>query len=99
MILFKNYDENMKRKVNKLTYRYPEGESYEDLIQRTEPIANGVLEKREDVFIVAHRAIIRTLLYHFLGLDKNTIPTIDIPLHKIIMIKDGIMVVLDVEKQ
>lgn len=92
-------DENIKRYKNKLTYRYPEGESYEDLIKRTEKIANYVVNKNEDVFIVAHRAIIRTLIYHFLGGDKNVIPNIDIPLHKIIMLKDGHMQLIDIEKE
>ena len=92
-------EENEKRKVNKLSYIYPEGESYEDLILRTEPLANAVKNKGKDVFIVAHRAIIRTLIFHFLGCDKNIVPTIDIPLHKIIAIKDGHMVLLDIEKQ
>lgn len=89
-------EETLKRKENKLSYRYPEGESYEDLIKRTQKIAHNVLDKKEDIVIVAHRAIIRALIHHFLGTDKNIIPTVDIPLHKIIMIKNEDMFLVDV---
>ena len=91
--------ENIHRNQNKLSYRYPNGESYEDLIQRTAPIVNAILTKKKDVFIVAHRAVIRTLIYNFLGGDIQQIPNIDIPLHKIIIIKDGYISLIDIEKQ
>lgn len=89
-------DEEFKRSQDKLNYQYPKGESYQNLIDRTKPIANAIFTKNKDVFIVAHRAIIRTLIYHFLGGDKNVIPILDIPLHKIIIIKDGYMSLFDI---
>ena len=92
-------NQEFKRNQNKLSYRYLNGESYEDLIQRTAPIVNAILTKKKDVFIVAHRAVIRTLIYNFLGGDIQQIPNIDIPLHKIIIIKDGYISLIDIEKQ
>jgi len=43
--------------------------------------------------------IYKKVYFLFLGCDKNIVPTIDIPLHKIIAIKDGHMVLFDIEKQ
>lgn len=94
----KNYpEEQNKRNLNKLEYKYPGGESYLDLISRTSNLCKYILEKNEDVFIISHQAITRVLLYHFLNYDINKIPHIEVPLHKIIMIKDGVMSFIDPE--
>mmetsp|Transcript_45729 Transcript_45729/g.178048 ORF Transcript_45729/g.178048 Transcript_45729/m.178048 type:complete len:86 (+) Transcript_45729:419-676(+) len=47
------------RKKDKLRYRYPQGESYVDVIQRIEPVILELERQREPVLIVAHNAIIR----------------------------------------
>jgi broad specificity phosphatase PhoE len=83
--------ESERRATDKLSYRYPGGESYEDLIIRTKPFADQILWDGKDVLIVCHRAIIRVLLYHFTDAEKRCIPHIEIPLHQLISINDGIV--------
>jgi broad specificity phosphatase PhoE len=41
-----------ERKTDKLTYRYPRGESYLDLIHRVEPILFEIERSREPVIVV-----------------------------------------------
>ena len=46
------------RDVDKFRYRYPRGESYEDLISRLEPVIME-LERQDCVMIVGHQAVNR----------------------------------------
>ena len=46
------------RDVDKFRYRYPRGESYEDLISRLEPVIME-LERQDSVMIVGHQAVNR----------------------------------------
>lgn len=57
------------RDENKFTYRYPRGESYEDLVARLEPVIME-LERQGNVLVVSHQAVLRCLLAYFL--DKNS---------------------------
>ena len=52
----------------KFTYRYPRGESYEDLVARLEPVIME-LERQGNVLVVSHQAVMRCLLAYFL--DKS----------------------------
>ena len=61
-------DEFASRDQNKFMYRYPRGESYEDLVGRLEPVIME-LERQGNVLVVAHQAVIRCLLAYFL--DKS----------------------------
>uniref|UniRef100_A0A3Q3NNG0 6-phosphofructo-2-kinase/fructose-2,6-biphosphatase 4b n=1 Tax=Mastacembelus armatus TaxID=205130 RepID=A0A3Q3NNG0_9TELE len=56
------------RDQDKYRYRYPKGESYEDLVQRLEPVIME-LERQENVLVVCHQAVMRCLLAYFL--DKT----------------------------
>ena len=56
------------RDQSKFTYRYPRGESYEDLVARLEPVIME-LERQGNVLVVSHQAVIRCLLAYFL--DKS----------------------------
>lgn len=56
------------RDQNKFSYRYPRGESYEDLVARLEPVIME-LERQGNVLVVSHQAVLRCLLAYFL--DKN----------------------------
>lgn len=56
------------RDCNKFAYRYPRGESYEDLVGRLEPVIME-LERQENVLVVSHQAVLRCLLAYFL--DKS----------------------------
>ena len=76
-------EEYDKRKKNKFSYRYPNGESYKDLIDRTKPVVEFIRDGG-DVFIVCHRAVVRALLFHLAGMSKKDVPHLEIPLHHII---------------
>ena len=51
------------RQADKLGYRYPGGgESYIDIIERVKPLLLELERIRDSVVIVAHQAVLRTLL-------------------------------------
>lgn len=56
------------RDQNKFSYRYPRGESYEDLVARLEPVIME-LERQGNVLVVSHQAVLRCLLAYYL--DKS----------------------------
>ena len=47
-----------ERDLDKFGYRYPRGESYEDLIARLEPVIMEI-ERQDSVLVVCHQAVIR----------------------------------------
>ena len=53
------------RAQNKYTYRYPGGESYQDLMARLEPIIFELENIRKPTLVVAHQAVLRALLSYF----------------------------------
>ncbi|KAF6717074.1 6-phosphofructo-2-kinase/fructose-2,6-bisphosphatase 3 [Oryzias melastigma] len=63
------------RDEDKYYYRYPAGESYQDLVQRVEPVIME-LERQENVLVICHQAVMRCLLAYFLdksaGMDYNS---------------------------
>nr|XP_046908247.1 6-phosphofructo-2-kinase/fructose-2,6-bisphosphatase 1-like isoform X5 [Dermatophagoides farinae] len=61
------------RDQDKFHYRYPKGESYEDLVARLEPVIME-LERQENVLVVAHQAVIRCLLAYFLDKPQESNP-------------------------
>ncbi|CAG5119462.1 unnamed protein product, partial [Candidula unifasciata] len=56
------------RDQDKYHYRYPSGESYQDLVARLEPVILE-LERQENVMVICHQAVLRCLLAYFQ--DKN----------------------------
>jgi len=66
-----------------LLYRYPNGESYEDLVGRMEPVIME-LERKENVVVVGHQAVLRCLLGYFLEVEEDKMPFIEVPLHTVI---------------
>jgi len=73
------------RDHNKLTYRYPGGESYEDLVARLEPVIME-LERQENIVLIAHQAVLRALLAYFMDKPLSDLPYIKVPLHTLIKI-------------
>ena len=63
--------------------RYPNGESYEDLVARMEPVIME-LERKENVVVVGHQAVLRCLLGYFLEVAEDKMPYIEVPLHTVI---------------
>jgi broad specificity phosphatase PhoE len=69
---------------DKLRYRYPRGESYEDVIRRIDPIILELERRRHPVLIIAHQAVHRVLYSYFMARPAAECPHVDIPLHTII---------------
>lgn len=65
------------RDLNKFAYRYPRGESYEDLVARLEPVIME-LERQANVLVVSHQAVLRCLLAYFLDKSSGNIRNLSI---------------------
>ena len=59
------------------SYRYPRGESYEDLVARLEPVIME-LERQENVLVIGHQAVLRCLLAYFLDKPAGEVETIGV---------------------
>ncbi|XP_024125116.1 6-phosphofructo-2-kinase/fructose-2,6-bisphosphatase 4 isoform X2 [Oryzias melastigma] len=71
------------RDQDKYRYRYPKGESYEDLVQRLEPVIME-LERQENVLVICHQAVMRCLLAYFLDKTADELPYLKCPLHTVL---------------
>ncbi|XP_061742069.1 6-phosphofructo-2-kinase/fructose-2,6-bisphosphatase 2-like isoform X1 [Nerophis ophidion] len=71
------------RDQDKYHYRYPGGESYQDLVQRLEP-AIMELERQGNILVVCHQAVMRCLLAYFLDKSAEDLPYMKCPLHTIL---------------
>lgn len=69
------------RQKDKLCYRYPGGESYQDLFTRLEPVLFEMLRQRSPLLVVGHQAILRVLYGYFTGKRPAECPTLNMPLH------------------
>lgn len=72
------------RAADKLRYRYPRGESYEDVIARLDPVIIELERQRDPVVVVGHQAVIRCLYGYFKDLAPEACPHVEIPLHTVI---------------
>lgn len=82
----KHPEEFEARQRDKLRYRYPRGESYEDVIRRVEPVIMELERQREPILVVAHRAVLRCL-YAYFAYDNKTreeVPYISFPLNQVV---------------
>jgi len=75
------------RKKDKLRYRYPQGESYLDVIQRLEPCILELERMQSPVLLIVHRAVARCLLSYFMDIDPNQIPHLEVPLHTVLKLQ------------
>uniref|UniRef100_A0A3Q3XSF5 6-phosphofructo-2-kinase domain-containing protein n=1 Tax=Mola mola TaxID=94237 RepID=A0A3Q3XSF5_MOLML len=71
------------RDQDKYRYRYPKGESYEDLVQRLEPVMME-LERQENILVICHQAVMRCFLAYFLDKTADELPYIKCPLHTVL---------------
>uniref|UniRef100_A0A803Y755 6-phosphofructo-2-kinase domain-containing protein n=1 Tax=Meleagris gallopavo TaxID=9103 RepID=A0A803Y755_MELGA len=71
------------RDQDKYYYRYPSGESYQDLVQRLEPVIME-LERQENVLVICHQAVMRCLLAYFLDKSADEMPYLKCPLHTVL---------------
>ncbi len=72
------------RSADKLRFRYPSGESYEDVIARLEPAIVDLERMRGPVVVVAHQAVLRALYAYFTGRPAAETPHLSVPLHTVI---------------
>lgn len=71
------------RDQDKYYYRYPAGESYQDLVQRVEPIIME-MERQDNVLVICHQAVMRCLLAYFLDKSAEEMPYLRCPLHTVL---------------
>jgi hypothetical protein len=76
--------EYSERQRNKLTWRYPRGESYMDVLHRLEPVIHELERQRRPVVVVAHRAVLRCLYGYLVGIDTKRVCFLPLPLHTVI---------------
>ncbi|CAI4222385.1 unnamed protein product [Auanema sp. JU1783] len=72
-----------ERDKDKYHYRYPSGESYEDLVARLEPVIME-LERQSNVLVVSHQAVLRCILAYFTNKNRDDLPYLKVPLHTVI---------------
>jgi len=73
-------DVHHARTKDKLGYRYPGGESYIDVIERLKPVICELERQRTPILVIAHQAIIRTILSYFINAPQDNLPHVDVPL-------------------
>ena len=77
-------EEYEARRRDKFTYRYPRGESYQDIIVRLDPVIIELERTRKPVLVIAHNAVLRALYAYFQGVPRERCPYLPIPLHTVI---------------
>jgi broad specificity phosphatase PhoE/predicted kinase len=77
------------RARDKFRYRYPRGESYQDLIERLEPVILELERVRTPLIVVSHQAVARVLYGYLMELAPETSPFHDIPLHTVLELQSG----------
>ena len=85
-------DEYAARKQDKFHYRYPRGESYEELIQRLDRVVVELERQSSPLLIVSHQAVLRALYAYLKGLPPEQCPHLSIPLHTLIRLTPGLHV-------
>ena len=85
----KHPDEYELRKRDKLHYRYPGpgGEGYLDVVHRLRSVIVEVERMTDHVLLVCHRSVARVLLSYFLGLSRDTVADVEVPLGALYMIQ------------
>lgn len=74
------------RKADKFRYRYPRGESYEDVIQRLEPVIFELERERSPVLVIGHQAVLRALYAYLMEHPPDACPNLALPLHTLVRI-------------
>jgi broad specificity phosphatase PhoE len=72
------------RQLDKFRYRYPRGESYQDVIQRLEPVIFELERERAPVLVIGHQAVLRALYAYMMDRPPLECPFVSIPLHTIL---------------
>jgi len=82
----KDAKEAALRKVDKLGYRYPRGESYFDILNRLDPLVHEMESYHEPVLIVSHQAVLRVVYAYLMRIPRTEATGLEVPLHTVIKI-------------
>jgi broad specificity phosphatase PhoE/predicted kinase len=74
------------RRRDKFHYRYPRGESYQDVVQRVDRVIIELERYRTPVLVICHRAVARALYAYFLQRPPAEAPHLPVPLHTVIQL-------------
>jgi broad specificity phosphatase PhoE/predicted kinase len=77
-------EEYRARAADKFRYRYPGGESYEDVIHRLDPVIIELERQTKPVLIVAHQAVLRALYAYLMDRPAEQCHGLEVPLHTVI---------------
>ena len=77
------------RAADKFNYRYPNGESYRDLIARVDPVIIELERRQTPVVVVAHQAVLRVLYAYFMDKPAEDCPYLPIPLNTVVELLPG----------
>jgi 6-phosphofructo-2-kinase/fructose-2,6-biphosphatase 2 len=75
-----------ERKRDKMGFRYPNGESYYDVISRVQTYIVELERVKQPIVVIAHKAVLRCLYGYFAVLKIDSLSEIEIPLHTVIKI-------------
>lgn len=73
------------RDKDKLCYRYPNGESYLDVVERVNSLMDTITSSH-NLLIISHQATLRCLLAMLLGVELVELPYLKVPLHTVIKV-------------
>lgn len=76
-----------QRDKDKLSYRYPGGESYLDVLSRLEPVVDRMVEEEDNLLVVSHQATLRCVIGLLLGKPLEEVPYIKVPLHTVMEVR------------
>jgi len=76
--------EYQARAGDKFRYRYPRGESYQDVIARLEPVIFELERERAPVLVIGHQAVLRALYAYAIDLPPQQCPFVSFPLHTVL---------------
>lgn len=81
--------EYAKRKADKLNYTYPGvgGEGYLQVIGRVRDLVREIERIKDHVLIIGHRSVCRVLMAYFMGLDREDVPNLYVPLNMLYSIE------------
>ena len=73
-----------ERQADKLNFRFYRGESYRDLIKRTESMIFDLERSSGVTIVVGHQSVLRCLYGYFISSNFNDIPHLDFPKNEVI---------------
>lgn len=79
-------EEYAARARNKFTYRYPRGESYQDMVTRLEPVLIELMRQKDPIIIVSHQATLRVLYAYLTDRPPESCPDVLFPLHTLVQL-------------